>query len=56
MKHGITLTTPAASLPALLDRPDDEFTAWLQERDQPRMRLRQIRRWLLQGERDRLIA
>jgi 23S rRNA (adenine2503-C2)-methyltransferase len=43
------LSIPAAALPALLDRSDDDFTAWLQERGQPRMRLRQIRRWMLQG-------
>jgi 23S rRNA (adenine2503-C2)-methyltransferase len=43
------LTTPATGLPALLDRTDEELADWFQKRSQPRMRLRQIRRWLLQG-------
>jgi 23S rRNA (adenine2503-C2)-methyltransferase len=34
---------------ALLDVPADELRAWLQERGQPPMRARQLRRWLLQG-------
>jgi 23S rRNA (adenine2503-C2)-methyltransferase len=34
---------------AFLDTPDDEMIAWLQERRQPAMRARQIRRWIVQG-------
>jgi 23S rRNA (adenine2503-C2)-methyltransferase len=34
---------------ALLDVPADELRAWLQQRGQPPMRARQLRRWLLQG-------
>jgi 23S rRNA (adenine2503-C2)-methyltransferase len=37
---------------ALLDVPPSELIAWLQEHDQPPMRARQIRRWLLQGRAD----
>ena len=33
----------------LLDVSADELRAWLQERGQPAMRARQVRRWLLQG-------
>jgi 23S rRNA (adenine2503-C2)-methyltransferase len=34
---------------AFLDTPDDELIAWLQERGQPAMRARQIRRWIVRG-------
>jgi 23S rRNA (adenine2503-C2)-methyltransferase len=33
----------------LLDVPAEELHAWLQEHGQPPMRVRQLRRWLLQG-------
>jgi 23S rRNA (adenine2503-C2)-methyltransferase len=49
MKQKLALSTSDTQLPALLDRTDDELSAWLQEHGQPSMRLRQIRRWLLQG-------
>jgi 23S rRNA (adenine2503-C2)-methyltransferase len=49
MNVELPLTTPVSTLPGLLDQADRDFTAWLQERGQQRMRLRQIRRWLLQG-------
>jgi 23S rRNA (adenine2503-C2)-methyltransferase len=49
MKQELALSTSDTQLPALLDRTDDELFAWLQEHGQPSMRLRQIRRWLLQG-------
>ncbi len=34
---------------ALLDVPKDELIAWLVHRDQPAMRGRQLRRWIVQG-------
>src|ERR1051326_4524591 len=34
---------------AILDVAPSELTAWLAERGQPRMRLKQIRRWLVLG-------
>jgi 23S rRNA (adenine2503-C2)-methyltransferase len=49
MRQELALVTSDTKLPALLDRTDDELSVWLQERGQPRMRLRQIHRWLLQG-------
>jgi 23S rRNA (adenine2503-C2)-methyltransferase len=51
------VTLPQTDLPLrtthalrpLLDVPADEVRAWLQAHGQPAMRLRQVRRWLLQG-------
>ncbi len=34
---------------AILDLSPGEFTEWLQSRDEPAMRARQVRRWILQG-------
>jgi 23S rRNA (adenine2503-C2)-methyltransferase len=34
---------------AFLDTPEDELRAWLAQRGQPVMRLRQVRRWLFAG-------
>src|SRR5207248_876552 len=34
---------------AILDIPETELLAWLQAQDQPRMRLRQLRHWILVG-------
>jgi 23S rRNA (adenine2503-C2)-methyltransferase len=42
-------TLAPASLPAILDQPPEAVRAWLAERGQPALRLRQIRRWLLTG-------
>ncbi|MFO0877750.1 MAG: 23S rRNA (adenine(2503)-C(2))-methyltransferase RlmN [Gemmataceae bacterium] len=39
----------AASRPGLLDVPADTLRAWLAEREQPAMRVKQLRRWLLVG-------
>lgn len=44
----LTLTAAPARR-ALLDVPADELRAWLAERGQPPMRLRQARRWLFAG-------
>ena len=42
------LTLPAVAVkPALLDQSPDDFRAWLAERRQPAMRLKQVRRWVL---------
>ncbi|MEO2088987.1 MAG: 23S rRNA (adenine(2503)-C(2))-methyltransferase RlmN, partial [Gemmataceae bacterium] len=38
---------PPVTRRPLLDVPADEFKAWLSERNQPPMRAKQIRRWLL---------
>lgn len=35
--------------PIFLDQSTEHLSAWLKERQQPPMRLKQIRRWLLQG-------
>src|SRR5687767_8292688 len=55
----IMSSTPLTTLPtgadvvaprkAWLDQPDDDLLAWLAERGQPRMRLRQIQRWIVVG-------
>jgi 23S rRNA (adenine2503-C2)-methyltransferase len=45
----LPLTDAPTRTRALLDLPADELRAWLQERAQPPMRVRQLRRWLLQG-------
>jgi 23S rRNA (adenine2503-C2)-methyltransferase len=37
----------AASLPALLDQSVEQWKTWLTERNQPPMRIKQIRRWVL---------
>jgi 23S rRNA (adenine2503-C2)-methyltransferase len=37
----------AQTVPALLDLPFDQLCAWFHERGEPRMRTRQVRRWLL---------
>ena len=46
-------TVPAADRPAaklaLLELPPDQLRAWLAERGQPPMRVRQIRRWVLEA-------
>lgn len=42
-----TLTT--APLPGILDQSSDSLRAWLAERGQPPMRVKQIRRWMLQA-------
>jgi 23S rRNA (adenine2503-C2)-methyltransferase len=34
---------------AILDMPDAELLAWLKAQDEPRMRLRQIRHWVIAG-------
>ncbi len=39
----------AAPKPALLDQPEDALRAWFAQRGQPPMRLRQVRRWVLEG-------
>jgi 23S rRNA (adenine2503-C2)-methyltransferase len=49
MNQELALAIPDTQPPALLDQADDQFVVWLRERGQPRMRMRQIRRWLLQG-------
>lgn len=36
-----------ATLPGVLDVPPDQFQTWLKEHDQPPMRARQIRHWIL---------
>jgi 23S rRNA (adenine2503-C2)-methyltransferase len=36
-------------LPALLDGTPDSLRAWLQERGEPALRTRQVRRWILAG-------
>src|SRR5262245_31548784 len=46
----LPLSPPAAR--AWLDTPADELRAWLAERGQPPMRLRQIHRWLFAGRAD----
>src|SRR5437667_12617663 len=43
-------------LRGLLDLSPDEWKAWLQEHDQPTLRARQIRRWLLSAGVDSLDA
>src|SRR5688572_10415865 len=43
----LPLSPPAAR--AWLDTPPDALRAWLAERGQPAMRLRQIQRWLFAG-------
>src|SRR5262249_51153877 len=46
----VSQPTPTTRAPRpLLDVPADELRAWLEERGQPALRARQIRRWLLQG-------
>jgi 23S rRNA (adenine2503-C2)-methyltransferase len=40
-------TIATAPLPALLDQPADDLKRWLAERNQPPMRVKQIRRWVL---------
>src|SRR5205814_5342438 len=45
-----TVSPPARKpLPALLDQSPEELRAWLAERGQPAMRVKQIRRWVLAG-------
>src|SRR5262249_860113 len=34
---------------SVLDLPADEFQTWLQAQDQPPLRARQVRRWLIAG-------
>jgi len=43
----LPLLTAAHALPAILDQPAESLRAWLAERGEPPMRLRQVRRWLL---------
>jgi 23S rRNA (adenine2503-C2)-methyltransferase len=40
---------PPVTRRPLLDVPADEFKAWLAERNQPPMRAKQVRRWVLQA-------
>src|SRR5258708_30998807 len=37
------------ALPALLDQLPEELRAWLADRGQPSLRVKQVRRWLLAG-------
>jgi 23S rRNA (adenine2503-C2)-methyltransferase len=46
MESALTIISPAKHS-GLLDTPDPELRAWLAERDQPGMRVKQIRSWLL---------
>ncbi len=43
----LSLPAPAKPLPAILDQTPDELRAWLADRGQPPMRVKQIRRWIL---------
>jgi 23S rRNA (adenine2503-C2)-methyltransferase len=43
----LPVLTSAESRPAILDLSPEELRAWLAERNEPPMRMRQIRRWLL---------
>jgi 23S rRNA (adenine2503-C2)-methyltransferase len=46
----LELAPPAVAAPrAILDLPDADLRAWLAERNQPPMRAKQIRRWVLAG-------
>src|SRR5579871_6660809 len=42
----------AAGLPGLLSVPGAELESWLRERGQPAMRVRQLRRWIIQAGAD----
>jgi 23S rRNA (adenine2503-C2)-methyltransferase len=46
MESALTIISPA-KLPGLLDASEDDLRAWLAERDQPAMRVKQLRSWLL---------
>ena len=43
------LTGHFPHLPALLDQAPEELRAWLAERGQPSLRIKQVRRWVLAG-------
>src|SRR4051794_1422871 len=46
----VDLPTPTSQAPRpLLDGPADNLRAWREQRGQPALRARQIRRWLLHG-------
>src|SRR4051812_11321218 len=45
----LPLLTAAPPRAAVLDVPPDRFRAWLAERGQPPLRVKQIRRWVLVG-------
>jgi 23S rRNA (adenine2503-C2)-methyltransferase len=45
----IELLVPATAVRAFLDVPHDEFLTWLRAHSQPRLRARQVRRWILAG-------
>ncbi len=50
MAHAeLSLALATNKLPGVLDVPPDDFIAWLRERGQRPMRLRQIERWILVG-------
>src|SRR6266545_517780 len=46
MESALTVIS-AATLPGLLDAPSDELRSWFAERDQPAMRVKQVRSWIL---------
>src|SRR5438128_168815 len=48
MKSAIGLNTESELRP-FLDVPEVELRAWLEKQGQPAMRLKQIRRWIVQG-------
>src|SRR5262245_60297918 len=48
----VTLPLSAAPSRPWLDTPPAELRAWLTERGQPAMRLRQVNRWLFAGRAD----
>src|SRR5262245_54673188 len=47
MKPELMLIQSKAQLPAILDQSSEQLRAWLAERGQPRMRCRQILRWIV---------
>ena len=46
MESALTVIS-VATLPGLLDAPSDELRSWFAERDQPAMRVKQVRSWIL---------
>src|SRR4051794_37717468 len=55
MTAPLTVLTPGADAPApppkpgILDVPADDLRAWLADRREPPLRVKQIRRWVLAG-------
>src|SRR5579871_1118773 len=45
----LPLLSATDARPAIFDQPAESLRAWLKDRGEPPMRLRQIRRWLLAG-------